>query len=72
MISVVLADDDVLVRQGLAVLVESAEDLGVVAEAADGQEAVRLAAEHRLDVVVMDVSGCPAAAGITATQDITA
>jgi DNA-binding NarL/FixJ family response regulator len=70
-ISVVLADDDVLVRQGLRVLVESAGDLSVVAEAADGDEAVRLAAEHRPDVVVMDVR-MPGCDGITATRDITA
>jgi DNA-binding NarL/FixJ family response regulator len=70
-ISVVLADDDVLVRQGLRVLVESAEDLSVVAEAADGEEAIRLAAEHRPDVVVMDVR-MPGCDGIAATRDITA
>jgi DNA-binding NarL/FixJ family response regulator len=70
-ISVVLADDDVLVRQGLRVLVESAGDLSVVAEAADGDEAVRLAAEHRPDVVVMDVR-MPGCDGIAATRDITA
>jgi DNA-binding NarL/FixJ family response regulator len=70
-ISIVLADDDVLVRQGLRVLVESAGDLSVVAEAADGDEAVRLAAEHRPDVVVMDVR-MPGCDGIAATRDITA
>jgi DNA-binding NarL/FixJ family response regulator len=68
---VLLADDDVLVRQGLRVLVESAGDLTVVAEAADGEEAVRLAAEHRPDVVVMDVR-MPGCDGIAATRDITA
>ena len=71
MITVVLADDDVLVRQGLRVLVESAGDLSVVAEAADGDEAVRLAAEHRPDVVVMDVR-MPGCDGIAATRDISA
>jgi DNA-binding NarL/FixJ family response regulator len=69
-ITVVLADDDVLVRQGLRVLVESAGDLSVVAEAADGDEAVRLAAEHRPDVVVMDVR-MPGHDGIAATREIT-
>ncbi len=54
-IAVLLADDDVLVRQGLRVLIESADDLAVVAEAADGEEAVRLAATTAPDVVVMDV-----------------
>jgi DNA-binding NarL/FixJ family response regulator len=70
-ITVVLADDDVLVRQGLRVLVESAGDLSVVAEAADGDEAVRLAAEHRPDVVIMDVR-MPGHDGIAATREITA
>ena len=55
MITVLLADDDVLVRQGLRVLLESADDLLVVAEAADGAEAVELAASTKPDVVVMDV-----------------
>ena len=69
MISVLLADDDVLVRQGLRVLVESAADLEVVAEAADGEEAVRLATATRPDVVVMDVR-MPGLDGIDATRRI--
>ena len=56
MITVLLADDDVLVRQGLRVLLESADDLHVVAEAADGAEAVDLARQTTPDVVVMDVT----------------
>lgn len=69
MITVLLADDDVLVREGLRVLVESANDLAVVAEAADGDEAVRLAASTRPDVVLMDVR-MPGQDGITATREI--
>ncbi len=71
MITVLLADDDVLVRQGLRVLLESADDLHVVAEAADGAEAVELARQTTPDVVVMDVrmSGQD---GIEATRQITA
>ena len=69
MIAVLLADDDVLVRQGLRVLIESADDLAVVAEAADGEEAVRLAATTAPDVVVMDVR-MPGQDGIAATQEI--
>jgi DNA-binding NarL/FixJ family response regulator len=69
MITVLLADDDVLVRQGLRVLVESADDLAVVAEAADGEEAVRFAATARPDVVVMDVR-MPGLDGIAATKEI--
>lgn len=71
MITVLLADDDVLVRQGLRVLVESAGDLVVVAEAADGDEAVRAAASTRPDVVVMDVR-MPGLDGIAATKEIVA
>jgi DNA-binding NarL/FixJ family response regulator len=66
---VLLADDDVLVRQGLRVLVESADDLAVVGEAADGSEAVRLTAETHPDVVVMDVR-MPGLGGIAATREI--
>ena len=69
MITVLLADDDVLVRQGLRVLVESAGDLRVVAEAADGDQAVELAASTRPDVVVMDVR-MPGRDGIDATREI--
>ena len=69
MISVLLADDDVMVREGLRVLVESADDLAVVGEAADGAEAVRLAAETRPDVVIMDVR-MPGLDGIAATREV--
>ncbi len=69
MITVLLADDDVLVRQGLRVLVESAGDLSVVAEAADGDQAVELAQSTRPDVVVMDVR-MPGRDGIDATREI--
>jgi DNA-binding NarL/FixJ family response regulator len=69
MITVLLADDDVLVRQGLRVLVESADDLTVVAEAADGGQAVELAAATRPEVVVMDVR-MPGRDGIDATREI--
>ena len=69
MITVLLADDDVLVRQGLRVLVESAGDLSVVAEAADGTQAIELAESTRPDVVVMDVR-MPGRDGIEATREI--
>ena len=71
MISVLLADDDVLVRQGLRVLLESVDDLMVVGEAADGEEALQQAAELRPDVVVMDVR-MPRCDGIAATRGIVA
>ena len=68
-ISVLLADDHEIVRQGLARLLESESDLEVVAEAATGREAVDLARIHRPDVVVMDVN-MPVMDGIEATRII--
>ena len=66
MIRVLLADDHALLREGLR---RSLEDAGltVVAEAGDGEQAVALAAEHRPDVVLMDVS-MPRLGGVQATR----
>ncbi len=69
MISVLVADDQNLVRAGFRVLIDSAPDLQVVAEAANGAEAVKLAHEHRPDVVLMDVR-MPELDGIAATRAI--
>ena len=69
MITVLVADDQTLVRAGFRVLVDSAPDCRVVAEAANGLEAVALAAEHRPDVVLMDVR-MPELDGIAATRAI--
>jgi DNA-binding NarL/FixJ family response regulator len=55
MIRVLLADDHNLVRDGLGRLLASTPDIEVVAAAADGSEAIRLAAEHRPDVILMDL-----------------
>jgi DNA-binding NarL/FixJ family response regulator len=55
MIRVLLADDHGLVRDGLGRLLGSVPDIEVVAAAADGDEAIRLAAEHRPDVILMDL-----------------
>lgn len=68
---VVLADDQVLIRSGFKALVDSAADLEVVGEAADGAQAVALARSTRADVVVMDVR-MPGTDGIEATREICA
>jgi DNA-binding NarL/FixJ family response regulator len=70
-IRVLLADDQVLVRAGLKVLVDSAPDLEVVGEAATGREAVTLAREARADVVLMDIR-MPEMDGLAATREIMA
>jgi DNA-binding NarL/FixJ family response regulator len=70
-IRVLLVDDQNLIRAGLRMLCESADDLTVVAEADNGRDAVRLAEEHKPDVVVMDLN-MPGVDGITATGRITA
>lgn len=69
MIRVVLADDQALIRTAIRSLLVSAGDIDVVAEAADGQEAVAAARRHRPDVVVMDVR-MPHLNGIEATRRI--
>jgi DNA-binding NarL/FixJ family response regulator len=54
-IRVLLADDHQLFRAGIRALLQTLDDVDVVAEAADGHEALRLATEHRPDVVLMDI-----------------
>jgi DNA-binding NarL/FixJ family response regulator len=68
-IRVVLADDQTLVRAAFAMLVESARDMEVVGQAANGAEAVALAAARTPDVVVMDLR-MPELDGIEATRRI--
>jgi len=70
-IRVLLADDQTLVRSGFRALLERAEDIEVVAEAADGSEAVERARAERPDVVLMDIR-MPRVDGLEATRRITA
>jgi DNA-binding NarL/FixJ family response regulator len=67
-IRVVLADDHVLVRQGLRSLLER-EKFQVVAEASDGQELIRLAETHHPDIAVLDIS-MPTLNGIDAAREL--
>ena len=71
MIRVLVADDHAVVRQGLAELLGGVADVELVATAADGDEAVRLVAEHEPDVVLMDLS-MPVMDGVAATERVTA
>ena len=69
MIRVLIVDDQALVRAGFRALLDAEEDIEVIGEATDGLAAVRLAAEHVPDVVLMDVR-MPGLDGIEATRRI--
>jgi DNA-binding NarL/FixJ family response regulator len=70
-ISVLLADDQPLLRRGFRMILEAEADLTVTAEAGNGAEAVELTRRHRPDVVLMDIR-MPGTDGIEATRRITA
>ncbi|MEV3993857.1 response regulator transcription factor [Streptomyces sp. NPDC049837] len=69
-VRVLLADDEDLVRSGMSMILQADPDIEVVAEAADGAEAVQLVRAHRPDVVLMDIR-MPVVDGLTATTEIT-
>lgn len=68
-ITILLADDHVLVRQGTRELLDHEEDMQVVGEAGDGEEAVRLTSDLHPDVIIMDIA-MPKLNGIEATKRI--
>ena len=68
-ITVLLAEDHAVVREGLRAFLQSVDGVAVVGEAADGRTAVELALKHRPSVIVMDV-GMPRLNGCEATRQI--
>src|SRR5205823_6232798 len=68
-IRLLMADDHTLVRAGMRTLLQTLPDIEVVAEASDGREAVKLIAQHRPDVVLMDIS-MPELNGLEATARV--
>ena len=66
---VLLADDHAIVRRGLRSLIESQPGFKVVAEAADGLEALRLSEEHKPDAIILDV-GMPKLNGIEVAERV--
>src|SRR6266540_916664 len=70
-IKVLLADDQALVRAGFRSLLDAQEDIEVVGEAGDGEEALRLAIDLKPDVVLMDIR-MPGMDGLAATRRIAA
>jgi DNA-binding NarL/FixJ family response regulator len=69
LLNILIADDHGIVRTGLKLLLERVPDMQVLAEAADGREAVRLAREFRPEIVIMDI-GMPLLNGIDAAAQI--
>ncbi|MGW6980805.1 response regulator [Streptomyces sp. NPDC054932] len=68
-IRVVIADDEPLIRAGIRMILTSAPDIEVVAEAANGREAVELARSHAPDVVLLDIQ-MPVMDGLTALGEL--
>ena len=70
-IKVLLVDDHAVVRMGFKMLLESAEDIKVIAEAESGEQGVKFYVEHQPDVVVMDIT-MPGIGGLEAIDRIMA
>lgn len=71
MIRVLMVDDHQLFREGMRLLLKKAEDIQIVGEARDGQEAVAVAQRLQPDVILMDIE-MPGMNGFQATQELTA
>ncbi|MFE2228831.1 response regulator transcription factor [Streptomyces kronopolitis] len=69
MIKVLVADDEPLIRAGIRMILTSADDIDVVAEAANGREATELARAQRVDVVLLDIQ-MPVMDGLTALAEL--
>ena len=69
LIRILIADDHTLFREGVRALLNAAPDTEVVGEAADGDEAITLAAEHRPDIILMDLQ-MPRTNGVEATRRV--
>lgn len=69
MIRILIADDHALVREGIKALLKMNDDIEVVGEASDGQEAIKLALKLVPDIVLMDIS-MPGLGGLEATNEI--
>ncbi|MCX7923422.1 MAG: response regulator transcription factor [Clostridia bacterium] len=68
-IRVLIADDHSMVRQGLKQILELEDDIVVIAQAANGDEAVKLAKEHKPDVILMDIN-MPGTNGLQAIKEL--
>ncbi|MGW1788387.1 response regulator transcription factor [Streptomyces tubercidicus] len=69
MIKVLVTDDEPLIRAGIRMILTSADDIDVVAEAANGREAVELSRAQRVDVVLLDIQ-MPVMDGLTALAEL--
>jgi NarL family two-component system response regulator YdfI len=69
MIRILIADDHLIIRQGLRLILETEEEFEIAAEAADGAEALRLCEEFSPDVVLMDLR-MPGMDGLTAIEKL--
>ena len=67
--TILLADDDHLVRVGLRAVLDAEDDLCVVAEAANGRDAISLSFDHEPDLIIMDIR-MPQMDGLAATREI--